>query len=90
MKVSEGFLVADSRNLPKADYIMLLQYMHENECYNIAETRSAKALLASREAYVDTAVGYVEVKREGNLCTVTAVIDESVEKIITVECNDTV
>ncbi|XP_050560327.1 uncharacterized protein LOC118268450 [Spodoptera frugiperda] len=107
MKVSEGFLVADSRNLPKVDYIMLLQYMHENDCYNIAETRSAKALLASREAYVDTAVGYVEVKRDGNLCTVkcrvtpehkvkarlyqvTAVIDESLEKIITVECNDCV
>ncbi|XP_047031864.1 uncharacterized protein LOC124638799 [Helicoverpa zea] len=105
MKVSEGFVVADSRNLPKVDYLMLLQYMHENECYNIAETRSAKALLASREAYVDTAVGYVEVKREGNSCTVkcrvtpehrvkyklyqvTAVIDESVEKIITVQCND--
>lgn len=105
MKVSEGFLVADSRNLPKVDYLMLLQFMHENECYNSAETRSAKALLASREAYVDTAVGYVEVKREGNSCTVkcrvtpehkvksklyqvTAVIDESVEKIITVECND--
>ncbi|CAH0730980.1 unnamed protein product, partial [Brenthis ino] len=44
--------------------------MHENECYNIAETCSAKALLASREAYVDTAVGYVEVKREGDMCTV--------------------
>ncbi|KAF9813605.1 hypothetical protein SFRURICE_014983, partial [Spodoptera frugiperda] len=69
--------------------------------------RSAKSLLASREAYVDTAVGYVEVKREGNSSTVkcrltpkhkvkakfyqvTAVIDESVEKIITVECNDCV
>ncbi|CAH0715416.1 unnamed protein product, partial [Brenthis ino] len=105
MKLSNGFQVADSRNLPKVDYLMLLEYMHENECYNIAETRSAKALLASREAYVDTAVGYVEVKREGDMCTVqcrvtpehkvkaklyqiTAVIKESDEKIVSVECND--
>ena len=105
MKVSEGFLAADSSNIPKVDYLMLLEYMQENDCYNVAETRSAKTLLASREAYVDTAVGYVEVKREGHLCTVrcrvtpehkirgklylvTAIIDESAEKIVEVQCND--
>lgn len=105
MKLSEGFQVADSRNLPTVDYFMLLQYMHENECYNAAETRSAKSLIASREAYVNTAVGYVEVKREGSMCTckcrvtpehkvkgklyqVTAIIDETEEKIIQVQCND--
>ncbi|XP_053622229.1 uncharacterized protein LOC128681925 [Plodia interpunctella] len=70
MKTSEGFQVTDSRNLPKVDHLMLMQYMHENECYNVAETRSAKALLASREAYVESAIGFVEIKCEGNLCTV--------------------
>lgn len=70
MKVSEGFQVADSRNLPKVDYLMLLEYMQENDCFNVAETRSAKTLLASREAYVDTAVGYVEVRRDGDLCII--------------------
>lgn len=70
MKVSDGFQVADSRNLPRVNYLMLLEFMQENDCYNVAELRSAKALLALREAYVDTAVGYVELKRDVHLCTV--------------------
>ncbi|CAB0040034.1 unnamed protein product [Trichogramma brassicae] len=55
-------------------------------------------MLASREAYVETAIGYVEVRRESNLCTAKcrvaretifswAVIDEASQKIVKVECN---
>lgn len=68
MKVSDGYAMADSRNLPKVDYMMLLQYMRENDSFNVAEIRGAKVLLSSRDAYVETAVGYVEVKRENAVC----------------------
>ncbi|CAG4970866.1 unnamed protein product [Colias eurytheme] len=70
MKVTEGFQSADNRNLPSVSYLMIMEYMYENDCYNAVETRCAKALLASRESYVETAVGYVEVKREANLCII--------------------
>lgn len=68
MKISEGYAMADSRNLPKVDYMMLLQYMRENDSFNVAEIRGAKVLLSSRDAYVETSVGYVEVKRENAVC----------------------
>lgn len=68
MKVSEGYSVADSRNLPKVDYMMLLQYMRENDAFNVAEIRGAKFMFSSRDAYVETSVGYVEVKRESATC----------------------
>lgn len=70
MNVSEGFSMADSRNLPKVDYMMMLQYMRENDCFNAAEIRGAKVLMSSREAYVESSVGYVEVKRERSICHV--------------------
>lgn len=70
MKVSEGFSMADSRNLPKVDYMMFLQHMRENDNFNVAEIRGAKVLMSSRDAYVETSVGYVEVKRENSRCFV--------------------
>lgn len=70
MKVSDGFSMADSRNLPKVDFMMLLQFMRENDIFNVAEIRGAKIMLSSRDAYVETSIGYVEVKRENSLCFV--------------------
>lgn len=70
MKVSDGFSMADSRNLPKVDFLMLLQYTRENDTLNVAEIRGTKVLMSSRPAYVETSVGYVEVKRENSLCYV--------------------
>lgn len=72
MKTSDGFVRADSRNLPKVDLPMLLEYMHDNDVYNASEIRGAKILMSSRDSYVDTAIGYVEVKREGNKCVLKA------------------
>lgn len=70
MKVSDGFSMADSRNLPKVDFMMLLQFMRENDIFNVAEIRGAKIMLSSRDAYVETSIGYVELKREYSLCFV--------------------
>lgn len=70
MKVDEGYSMADSRNLPKIDFMMLLQLMREDDNYNVAEIRGAKMLMSSRDAYVESAVGFVQVKRDNALCTV--------------------
>ncbi|XP_048484644.1 uncharacterized protein LOC125490211 [Plutella xylostella] len=72
MKTSEGFVRADSRNLPKVDLPMLLEFMHQNDVYNASEIRGAKVLMSSRDGYVDTAVGYVEIKRDNNICSLKA------------------
>lgn len=70
MKVDEGFVMADSRNLPKVDLIMLLELIREDENYNVAEIRGAKMLMSSRDDYVESAVGFVQLKRAGAICTV--------------------
>ncbi|KAL0839251.1 hypothetical protein ABMA28_016013 [Loxostege sticticalis] len=75
MKTSDGFVRADSRNLPKVDLPMLLEYMHDNDVYNA-------------NSYVDTAIGYVEVKREGNKCVLKAKVNEDSETIEDIICDD--
>ncbi|XP_073948111.1 uncharacterized protein [Choristoneura fumiferana] len=57
------FVRADSRNLPHMDMVMVLDYFHTSDKHNAAEMRGAKTLLASRNSYVESAVGYVELKR---------------------------
>ncbi|CAG5022579.1 unnamed protein product [Parnassius apollo] len=46
--------------------------MHNNDVYNASEIRGTKKLMSSRDSYVDTAIGYVEVKREGSKCVLKA------------------
>lgn len=105
MKLSEGFEFADNRNLPEVNILMLLEYMLESNRYNAAEIRIAKELLRTKDIYIDTAIGYVELKREDNICTVkcrlesehvvekklyivSAVIDESSDTIVKIECQE--
>ncbi|XP_063372526.1 uncharacterized protein LOC134660677 [Cydia amplana] len=67
-----AFVRANSSNLPKVDPYMLMEFMKNSDKHNAGEIRDAKALSSSRESYVDTAIGYVEIKRTGNLCDVRA------------------
>ncbi|XP_024891954.1 uncharacterized protein LOC112468648, partial [Temnothorax curvispinosus] len=41
-----------------------------NECYNVAESSGAKMKRSERVNYGDSAVGYVQLKRDGNICNV--------------------
>ncbi|XP_036141931.1 uncharacterized protein LOC118648772 isoform X2 [Monomorium pharaonis] len=70
MKRSEGFVQAKSDNLPKMTVVMLSDFFTQSECFNIAETTGVKAERSKREEYGDNAIGYVELKREGSICTV--------------------
>ncbi|KAF5274920.1 hypothetical protein FQR65_LT16831 [Abscondita terminalis] len=49
---------------------MITEFIKGDERFNSAEFKGVKAAAASREQYGDSAIGYVELKREGSLCTV--------------------
>ncbi|XP_063384865.1 uncharacterized protein LOC134670972 [Cydia fagiglandana] len=70
MRNSEGFVQADSTNLPRVETIMMIEFMQNSEKYNLAGIRGAKASLSSRASYVQNAVGYVEIKRKKDICFV--------------------
>ncbi|XP_073964659.1 uncharacterized protein [Choristoneura fumiferana] len=66
------FVRADSRNLPHMDMFMILEYFHTNDKHNVAEIRGVKTLMSSRGGYIESAVGYVEIKRGNTECFVRA------------------
>ncbi|XP_072943451.1 uncharacterized protein [Epargyreus clarus] len=67
-----GFVKAQSDNLPKIDAFMMTAYFASNPDFMSAEIKGVKAARSERESYGDSAVGYVQVKREGNICVVRA------------------
>ncbi|VEN57621.1 unnamed protein product, partial [Callosobruchus maculatus] len=69
-----GFVKAQSDNLPKIDAFMVAAFFANSPLYTSAEIRVIKADSAGRENYGDAALGYVQLKREGHLCTVKAKI----------------
>ncbi|XP_073941199.1 uncharacterized protein isoform X1 [Choristoneura fumiferana] len=71
-KRTANFEKADSRNLPLVDNVMILEFMTNSSNHNIAEIRGAKALMSSRDSYLSSAVGYVEVQRSLGICIVKA------------------
>ncbi|KAF9411550.1 hypothetical protein HW555_009698, partial [Spodoptera exigua] len=67
-----GFVKAQSDNLPKIDAFMMTAYFASNPDFTSAEIRGVKAARSTRESYGDSAVGYVQVKRDGDICVVKA------------------
>ncbi|XP_046629068.1 uncharacterized protein LOC124309448 [Neodiprion virginianus] len=65
-----GFVKAQSDNLPKVTVLMVTEFFSESECFDLVETSGVKARRAEREDYGDAAVGYVELRREGQCCAV--------------------
>ncbi|VVC89749.1 unnamed protein product [Leptidea sinapis] len=63
-----------SANLPRIDLIMLGTFLASNKDFCSAEFRNVKTSMSARASYGDDAVSYVQVKREGNLCTIKAKI----------------
>ena len=43
--MSDVFIKADSRNLPKVENIMILEYVTTSNQHNVAEIRGAKILM---------------------------------------------
>ncbi|XP_030747767.1 uncharacterized protein LOC115876204 [Sitophilus oryzae] len=68
--MTEGFLKASSDNLPLVDSLMVAEFFSQNELFTSAEQRGVKAKRAQRESYGNSAVGYVELKQDNNICTI--------------------
>ncbi|CAG9793231.1 unnamed protein product [Diatraea saccharalis] len=68
--MESGFIKANSGNLPKIDSLMVANFFATNKDFCASELRNVKISLSSRESYGDDAVGYVQLKRESNICTV--------------------
>ncbi|RVE51656.1 hypothetical protein evm_003628 [Chilo suppressalis] len=70
--MEQGFERCQSDNLPQIDSLTMASYFASNNSYISAEIRGAKAARATRESYGDSAIGYVQIKREANICTLKA------------------
>ncbi|XP_026741056.1 uncharacterized protein LOC113503360 [Trichoplusia ni] len=88
-----GFVKAQSDNLPKIDVFMMSTFFASNPDFTSAEIKGVKATRSGRESYGDSAIGYVQVKREGNICIVKARItpEHNVRQkcyTVTATCNE--
>ncbi|KAJ8978086.1 hypothetical protein NQ317_004620 [Molorchus minor] len=69
-KIDVGFLKGDSDNLPRVDSEMVNEFYVTNMQFLSAEVRNVKTQRSTKVSYGDNAVGYVQLKREGDVCTV--------------------
>ncbi len=68
--LKSGFVKGDSRNLPKVDSLMVFSFMSNDSRFVSASTRDGKIQRAARESYGDSAIGWIQLKEDGNLTTV--------------------
>ncbi|KAF9422136.1 hypothetical protein HW555_002157 [Spodoptera exigua] len=68
--MEDGFVKAESTNLPMVNTLMVAQYFASNPDLSIcsAELRNVKTAMSGRESYGDDALGYVQLKRVQNTC----------------------
>ncbi|XP_011860949.1 PREDICTED: uncharacterized protein LOC105558060 [Vollenhovia emeryi] len=67
-KLESGFVKADARNLPRIDMFMILDFIKKSDNFNCGEVRNVKLAASSRTSYGDQAIGYVCLKRDGEIC----------------------
>ncbi|XP_054723041.1 uncharacterized protein LOC129232983, partial [Uloborus diversus] len=72
MAVEQGFTKAQSDNLPIISEDMIVDFFKENLDFLSAEIKGVKAEKSTRGSYADNAVGYVQVRHLGDVCTVKA------------------
>ncbi|KAJ8910529.1 hypothetical protein NQ315_013492 [Exocentrus adspersus] len=65
-----GFIKGSAENLPKVDFTMVDEFYMSNMDYLSAEVKNIKTKRSTRHSYVDNAVAYVQVKRDGPVCVV--------------------
>ena len=70
--ISSGYVKATNFNLPSIDAFTLSIYTRNDSRFTDAELRGWKELRSAKESYGDNAIGYVQVKRERDICRVTA------------------
>ncbi|KAJ8670849.1 hypothetical protein QAD02_002108 [Eretmocerus hayati] len=72
--MNENFVKATSQNLPKVDLVMLTRFIKTNDCFTDPELQNVKTGRSMRASYRDYAIGYVQLLRRGQTCTVQAKI----------------
>ena len=64
LDIKNGFLKADSNNLPYVDEFMVTEYIHQNSRYNKVEMAGWKlSARCSRSSYGEQAIYYVQLRR---------------------------
>ncbi|KAK4006151.1 hypothetical protein OUZ56_011306 [Daphnia magna] len=71
-RLLEGFIKADSNNIPVVDIHMFSDYIKKDANFISPEIRCVKATRNGRESYGDSAIGYVQIKRTEKYCTIVA------------------
>ncbi|CAG9124729.1 unnamed protein product [Plutella xylostella] len=69
-----GYVKGDSTNLPRINSLMVGRFFAVNPDFCSAELRNVKTSISGRETYGDDAIGYVQLKREQNVCTVKCTV----------------
>ncbi|KAF5305394.1 hypothetical protein FQA39_LY09223 [Lamprigera yunnana] len=67
--MEQGFIKANSSNLPRIYLLMLGEFLASNKDFCSSEFRNVKTSLSSRPSYGEDAISYVQLKREGKICT---------------------
>lgn len=73
-KLISGYQKADSENLPIVDIEMFVDFMKENKDFYAPEIRCIKAARNGDASYGDVAVGYVQLKRSLEKCSIVAAV----------------
>ncbi|CAH2016451.1 unnamed protein product [Acanthoscelides obtectus] len=68
--MEQNFVKADSSNLPKVAYEMIDEYYRHNADFVKANVRNVKTQRSGKQSYGDQAIGFVQLMREGSICTV--------------------
>ena len=71
-RLLEGFIKADSNNIPVVDIHMFSDYIKKDSNFIAPEIRCVKATRNGCESYGDSAIGYVQLKRTHGQCTIIA------------------
>ncbi|XP_074026507.1 uncharacterized protein isoform X3 [Leptinotarsa decemlineata] len=67
-----GLVMAQSDNLLRIDVFMMTSFFENHPDFTSDEIRGVKAARSERCSYGDSAIGYVPVNREANICVVKA------------------
>lgn len=73
-KLRPGFEKADSYNIPMIDCLVMDNFSRTNALHIAPEIRNVKTARNSRASYGESAIGYVQVKRERDIITVLAAV----------------
>ena len=65
----DKFEKATSHNLPHVDIVMMAIFIKKDRNFISPEIKNVKAIRNGRESYGESAVGYVQVKKTGNIYT---------------------